>query len=795
VFSQSPYYIDDPEELGDMTYVAGDEIILANGTYDTDARIKFVGSGTAENPIIFRAETPGEVIFSGGFQMEIGGNENNTGEYLVVEGFYWLGGYGASKVIQFRNGYYPAHHSTIQNCAMNGLAVHPDDEEDGTSVKHNWIELYGTYNTVINCSFMNKSNAGNMILVELVYNAFAPPYDDDDPDYQTINTGCDLVGHSITNNYFYKYAKTESTLTNAGDSETIRIGTSDYQNVNSGTMVMNNYFVEADGENEIITNKSKNNSYINNTFRRSRGSLVLRHGSDATVEGNYFLGEDIDGTGGIRITDSNHVITNNYIQDCITVIDQSKWNNGITFIGGGDDSVECDDDDSENGYQISENITVSNNSIVNTNAPLFYNVNTVNNNDVEGTVADNLIYFAEEDPNVSNIISGDSPTSYSTIGTTLIYSGNVYTGAALGVTNAGFTEDNGITATAADEIFTFEGATGKGADMGTYLPTTDTMVGDGIGACFLDYLGMSIANPICAIVIGESLIVSNLPTIPAQSDSYDVSVNANVSWTAMSNDSWITIDPSFGTGDATVAVTVTANTETTERTGTVTFTQDAGGDDIVRVLNVTQEGADLTDLYNLINTGLADDPVTIHSFSQQEVDLDAVPPKTNYAANTLDKNNITRWAAQDGAIVSGDYKGDGEYVIYDLNDEYDLDLIQIATDDKPDPYGIQIWVSTTGTNPSDFTMVLPATGDLLITTTIGTFDDFDQYLLTVTARYVKLIAYGRFNSAGSNRASPWNNITEIEFYGTETLSVNDSDLQNNIVLYPVPAKDLVYIKT
>ena len=91
---------------------------------------------------------------------------------------------------------------------------------------------------------------------------------------------------------------------------------------------------EADGRNEIITNKSKGNRYTNNTFRRCRGSLVLRHGSDATVDGNYFLGENIDGTGGIRITDSNHEITNNYIQNCITVEEQAKWNNGITFIGG-----------------------------------------------------------------------------------------------------------------------------------------------------------------------------------------------------------------------------------------------------------------------------------------------------------------------------------------------------------------------------------------------------------------------------------------------------------------------------
>ena len=306
-FSQTIHNINNPSELKNLTLNAGDTVVLADGIYSSDERIKFSPTtGTADNPITFKAATPGGVKFTGGLQMSIGG------DYVIVDGFYWQGGYGASNFIEFRDGSDYANYSTIQNCAIDGLAISPDDKADNgtTSItKHRWIVLYGTYNSVINCSFMNKESAGALILVELAYNA--------SPN-RTTNTSCIAVGHTISNNYFYKYAKIDPTLSNSGDSETIRIGSSENQNVNSNTIVTNNYFVESDGENEIITNKSKNNQFINNTFRRCRGSLVLRHGSNALVNGNYFLGENIDGTGGIRITDSNHIITNNYIQDCIT---------------------------------------------------------------------------------------------------------------------------------------------------------------------------------------------------------------------------------------------------------------------------------------------------------------------------------------------------------------------------------------------------------------------------------------------------------------------------------------------
>jgi len=766
LFSQTTHNISDPEALTALSASlgAGDTVILADGTYTSDERIKFSPTtGTSAMPITFRPATPGGVKFTGGLQMDIGG------DYVVVDGFHWQGGYGASNFIQFRDGSTYANHSTIQNCAIDGLTVDPNDLEAGSSIKHRWIVLYGTYNTVINCSFMNKSNAGAIVLVELQYNA------EDDP--------CATVGHTISNNYFYKYAKIDTSLTNAGDSETIRLGASDDQNVNNNTTVSNNYFVEADGENEIITNKSKNNIFTNNTFRRCRGSLVLRHGSDALVDGNYFLGEDVEGTGGIRITDSNHTITNNYIQDCINVDSQAQWNNGITFLGGGDNNaVLCTATGTTNGYQKIENITLSNNTIINTNSPLYYNT-AKGSNDPTGAVENNLIYFAAADPNLTNVITGD----YAALGTALTYNGNVYNGTALGVTNAGFSEETGITATADGEIFTFSGtgSVGKGADMASYTPITDDMVGYGIGACFLNNLGTNINDGICTIVIGESLIVSSLPTLTSVAASYDVSVIANVSWTAVSNDAWISIDISSGTGDETVSVTVTENVELSSRSGTVTFTQDPGGDDIVRTLTITQEAVTLT---NLINVGANGVPVTIHSFSKEQ-GPDHPNPKENYASNSLDKVAGTYW-------VADDLEGDGEYIIYSLGSAFTLDLIEISTNSKDNAYGFQIWVSTTDTEPGSFTKLLPATNYLF---TAVSSTEFNQFLLNgAVATYVKVIGFGRFSDTtdGSEvKSSDWSTIDDINFYGdSSSLAVDDFEFNQNVLIFPIPAKDKLNIK-
>ena len=385
------YMVKSVKEWNALKLSPGDEVVWANGSYADDDNINFSAKGDASNVITLRAETPGGVGFTGGMTMTI------SGDHVVVVGFHWRGGTGKNNHIQFRKGSVHANHSTLRNCAIDNL------NDQGTD-KHRWVVMYGKNNTVERCSFVNKQSPGALILVELDENQKTDP-----------------VGHQIKHNYFFNYVAREPKSRHSGDSETIRIGESSLQAKNASVTVAHNYFQACDGENEIITNKSSNNIYKYNTFRKCRGSLVLRHGANVWVEGNYFLGQNKKDTGGVRVSDSFHTIINNYFQDLNN--EGSKWNNAITLVGGSDETGG-----SNNGYQKVDKILVAFNTVYRCDGPLFYNNRS--SHDPTGMFAYNLLHSKSTDT-----VSGDIKGT----GQGMKYMGNVVSGSDVGVSDSGFT--------------------------------------------------------------------------------------------------------------------------------------------------------------------------------------------------------------------------------------------------------------------------------------------------------------------------------------------------------------------
>lgn len=258
---------------------AGDEIVLANGVWK-DVQIKFYGKGTKDKPIVLRAETAGKVFIEGLSDLKIGG------AYLEVRDLYFKNGYTPSDtVIDFR-----IDSKTIaNNCKVINCVIEEFTQPDRAKQDH-WIEFWGRNNQLDHCYIAGKSNNGPTVRVFLKGNEHINNY------------------HQITNNHFGPRPRK-----GGPHGETMQLGDSYTSMSPSYTNVSNNFFERCNGEVEIISSKSNFNEFRNNIFFESEGSLVLRHGNYATIDGNIFIGNDnSEFIGGVRVVNTGHWITNNY---------------------------------------------------------------------------------------------------------------------------------------------------------------------------------------------------------------------------------------------------------------------------------------------------------------------------------------------------------------------------------------------------------------------------------------------------------------------------------------------------
>lgn len=276
---------------------AGDSIIWKNGTYKNE-RILFYPSrnGTEKMPIMLYAETPGKVLFYGNSQLFLSGN------YLKVEGFKFEGECtlaDGEPVISFSpessNKYDLPNHCRVTNCAIINYSV---TEESGKN--NNYVAMGGTYNELDHCSFSGKLNKGPTVVVNYFENENYVKGSDQAPS----------TYHHIHHNYF-GYRTYSS---NGG--EQIRVGVSGTSGTKGYNLIEYNYFEETKIEAEVISNKSCNNLYRFNTLVGNDGALVLRHGTDCIVYGNYILGNKNNKlSGGIRVVNPRQLVFNNYIEN------------------------------------------------------------------------------------------------------------------------------------------------------------------------------------------------------------------------------------------------------------------------------------------------------------------------------------------------------------------------------------------------------------------------------------------------------------------------------------------------
>lgn len=257
---------------------AGDSIVLENGVW-RDIELEFDSlSGTKESPVAIVAETPGKVVFSGKTKFRI------SGQHIVVSGLIFRDCFDVDHVFQMKS----RKHEFANNCRVTEC-IFEQPTKVNSSKDTKWLSIYGSNNRIDHCYLDGKTTQGTTLVV-------------------WVNEE-ESGKHRIDHNYFGPRPKLGQ---NGG--ETIRIGTSKVSESRCETVVEENYFYHCDGEAEIISNKSCGNIYRHNVFEECAGALTLRHGHRCLVDGNVFLGNELPGTGGVRIIGQRHRVINNYFE-------------------------------------------------------------------------------------------------------------------------------------------------------------------------------------------------------------------------------------------------------------------------------------------------------------------------------------------------------------------------------------------------------------------------------------------------------------------------------------------------
>ncbi|WP_189405757.1 polysaccharide lyase 6 family protein [Alteromonas halophila] len=302
------------------TLSPGDAVVLQNGVWE-DVDMLFKGQGESGAPITLKAQTAGEVIFSGESSLRL------AGQHLVVRDLVFKDGYSPrSAVVEFReNDDNLAFHSRVTNIVIDNYS-NPDKQESDY-----WVAMYGQHNRLDHSHFAGKTNKGVTVAVRLT------------------SADSQQNQHKIDHNYFgYR------PIFGSNGGETLRIGTSHHSLTDSLTVVENNYFDRTNGEVEIISVKSGKNTLRGNVFHEARGTLTLRHGNNNLIENNIFIGNKQDHTGGIRVINKGQTVRNNYLQG----LTGYRFGSGFAIMNGVPDSPI-------NRYHQVENATVTNNSFIN----------------------------------------------------------------------------------------------------------------------------------------------------------------------------------------------------------------------------------------------------------------------------------------------------------------------------------------------------------------------------------------------------------------------------------------------
>jgi len=372
----------------------GTTITLADGTWNNVAII-INKNGNAANPITVAAQTAGQVILTGNSRVYM------SGSHITVTGLVFQ---NPANLTFSGSELRPVF--DLQNCDSCKVLNNKIDGYNGTvaqkAIKHKWVRTEGgQFVEIAHNSFLNKFGVGSIIVTN------------------RSSAGTDFL--KIHHNYFADRTPING-FNDDNDQDAIRIGTSTTSLSNSFTEVYDNYFYNFFGEIEIISNKSGENKYYNNTFRKYSGGLTLRHGDNCDVYGNYFFAENNHSSGGVRVIGEGHKVYNNYIEG----IKSSKANGSNSNSTGGINVVNGKPNSALNEYYQVKNAQIVNNTFVNCDYGLRIGMpvnSTLTLAPQNLTVANNIAYNTSINP--YSIVTPPTGNSVSQGNQTNLASGNL----------------------------------------------------------------------------------------------------------------------------------------------------------------------------------------------------------------------------------------------------------------------------------------------------------------------------------------------------------------------------------
>lgn len=367
--------------------IPGDHIVLANGSYSLSASVAVSGeNGTAANPIVIRAASVLGVTFTGTGSFNV-----TSSSYIIIQGFRFIGATGSSGA------------SGLNLKDSNFVRVTRNFFQMSDSGKAYWTYITGAGNDhrIDHNEYANKPTEGCFIVV----------YGTSSPYNMSLRV-------RIDRNYFH-----HQTFAGANGGEAIRFGDSNRQNIDAFGIIENNLFEGNTGDVEVISVKSSSNQIRYNTLRDNVGSIVLRHGDDSTVEGNFLL----DGQNGVRFYGDNHRIINNYFSG-----DNGSGVRSTLGIGNG--SI-ADAPNGNTGYDQPHNAVVAFNTLVANTTNVVFGLEGSTSYPPTGTIFANNILQGD----TGTLVSSNSGTPVNTI-----WQGNILWGSASAgiIPAAGYTRVN-----------------------------------------------------------------------------------------------------------------------------------------------------------------------------------------------------------------------------------------------------------------------------------------------------------------------------------------------------------------